>query len=225
MESGISNNKFSLENFIKYFLPGSMITFGILVFTKLSHFQPYSLSGADWSTAFLFILISLVAGIIFSGISDQLNNLIYRVFGIEKPTGIFLLKELQGEFIEAFRTEFKIRLKRSAWCEEYFLLMKALVDKSRTSVASHEMTLLKGRLILPVILWTVNGTLFTLQGLEASQNQLILVLSIIAGGYLLTVSLWLNMYKKTVSEVRQTMIAFVALSKSGMPRNDFGIFY
>jgi hypothetical protein len=224
-KSGNIQEEFSFQTFSAYFLPGLLLTSGLFMVTKLCRLHNYSSIPPDSITAILFVLISLIAGIIFSSVSDQLNNFIYWLLRIAKPTRIFLLKELQGEFIEAFRTEFKIRLKRSAWCEEYFLLVKELVDQRRSSVVSPGMTLLKGNLILPIILWSFNGIFFSLEDVARPQSQLVLLLSSLAGGYLLAISLWLNMHRNAVNEVRQTMIAFVALSKSGTTKNDFGIFY
>jgi hypothetical protein len=230
MGSENNTDTFSFGSFIIYFLPGTMLSLGFLVATKSYRLHNYSLSDTDWFTGLLFIFISLVVGIIFSAVSDQFIIFIYRLLRLNKPTAVFLAKELQGEFIDAFRSEFNIRLKRSTWCEEYFLLVRDLVNRCntqgvRTSRGLEGLALLKGYLILPVIVWTANGVFFTLSNVGEPQIQLIVLLAILAGGYLLSVSLWLSMYRQTRNEVRLTMIAFVRLCKSKTTRNRDGVYY
>jgi hypothetical protein len=219
-----STGRYSPGSIFVYVLPGVTLIAGFFILARLSGWHSYSFQEIKWFTGTVLLFCGWGVGIIFSGVADHLSKLMYRVFANNSLGVKIPLQDLRMEFHECFRREFNIRLKGTGLSDEHAMLMKNFIAQFMPGIAASyrrqsEWTHLKASLILPVIIWTINGVMFSLTAVTDSQDQIILLLSIVAGGYFLVISLWLSLKADETDGWKSMLISFIALSKSGITRS------
>jgi len=209
--------KFSFQDILAYFLPGTATTLGVYVlFSELNLFELPSLE-ADIFTGILFFLVSFIVGITLSGVSRPIVNFFYWLKKKERPENLIPM-EPKYKLKEALSEKLNIEFTED-WNEEYYLFCRIMVKELLPSSFSYSyrqegLRLMRTYMLFPVLLWTTIGLIHGINDFrDLKWNGVVLmVLSLLLGGLLL-LNIWNRMHKNKERAIKNVLVSFICLDK------------
>jgi hypothetical protein len=221
------NKQFSLTDFLAYFFPGLFTTTGLYLFLLLTPLRPsLSDSFSSITAGLVFVAISYVIGILFSGIS---LNIVERVEKRQKhkdSRASILLEGFDDDVLRAFSDIFEMNkdVKNIRWSKEHFYICRTLVLENMPTVAQRverqsSLRQLRGNLILPIIVWMLVGIGWGISLVQFVSSPgwgfTLIVSSLIIGALFLRVT-FSRMHNNEDREVREVLTGFLAGYRTGI---------
>lgn len=211
--------KFSFQDILAYFLPGTAISLGICFFLIQIEKIEISRIKLDIFIVVLFFIISFIVGIAFSGLSEPIVSVFYWLTKKKKPETDFLLKEkYQDKINQLLSSNLDVEIKEE-WDEENFvfcnIFVKELLPTSFSySYRQKSLRLMRKYMLFPIVLWTINGIIYGIKFLSISPPiGLILIVISILLGFILLRNVWNRMHKNSQRDVRNILASFICIDK------------
>jgi len=220
MESKDFIGKFSFQDILAYFLPGVVMSTGLLFLLNQFEVIDYSKLKIDVFSGLIFFLFSFVVGVVSSGLSHPIIKLLYKIKKKEKPDKSIPLTYLKEDLKMAFKKEFNLDITDENWNEEYFYLCRNTVyefmpGSSRSAFRQGGLRLLRRYMMFPTLFWAVNGIIYGILNLQNSKSlSIALILTSLIIGIYMQFNLWDRMYQNRIREIKYTLISFIGMSKT-----------
>src|SRR5215213_1125210 len=157
------SSRFSPLDFFAYLFPGIAGTLGLLVFLSLTPLKSaFSILSADLGTGILFLTVSFIMGVLFSGFSA----IAFKWREPEVRANIkrsIPLTNFHSDVVDALRDVLKLhREEQTEWSTDHFYLCRSLVFEKMQNCAQliqRQIGLrqLRMNMTFPVIIWFVVG--------------------------------------------------------------------
>lgn len=217
-------SRFSLVDFFAYLFPGMAGMLGVLVLLLLTPLRgTLHFLSVDLSTGVLFLSMSFIMGIIFSGFSEIAIK--WRKPEIRSTIKASIqLANFKGEILEAFRGALELnRDDKVQWSSEHFYLCRSLVLEKMQSCAQliqrqSGLRQLRMNMTFPIFIWFAAGIawgIYEIANREAFWGISLLIVSafLVLPTFLMIVN---RMDSNEQREVREVLSAFLVGYKTGM---------
>ena|SRR5690349_11966783 len=157
------SSRFSPLDFFAYLFPGIAGTLGLLVLLALTPLKStFTILSADLSTGILFLTVSFIMGVVFSGFSEIAFKWREPEARANIKTSI-PLTNFHSDVVDALRDVLKLhREEQTEWSTDHFYLCRSLVFEKMQSCAQliqRQIGLrqLRMNMTFPVIIWFAVG--------------------------------------------------------------------
>ncbi|MBI9050893.1 MAG: hypothetical protein JEZ00_15840 [Anaerolineaceae bacterium] len=210
-------NRFSLEDFLAYFFPGVTGALGIYVLIQMTPMQSSLPSlTADFSSGFIFFVLSYIAGILFSSFAELAFSKI-KSHKDEIP----LNNKVKEIITKTFRETFKISKDTTInWSKDHFYLCRSVVYERMPSILSliqrqSSLRQLRINLLPALFIWLLVGIGWGVQSIDQNAivpGKIIIVMSVLI--YIIFSAITINRARSNEQrEVREVLTAFGASYK------------
>jgi hypothetical protein len=218
------SSRFSPVDFFAYLFPGIAGTLGLLVLLSLTPLKStFNILSADLSTGILFLTVSFIMGVVFSGFSEIAIKWREPEARASIKTSI-ALNNFQNDIFDAFRDVLKLdREDKIQWSTDHFYLCRSLVLEKMQSCAQliqRQIGLrqLRMNMIFPVIIWFAVGIAWGIydifkRDLSWGITLIIVSISLVIPTFRMIVN---RMDSNERREVREVLAAFLVGYKAGM---------
>jgi uncharacterized membrane protein len=220
------SKQFSLTDFLAYFFPGLFATAGIYLALLLTPFQTYLLTSfSNVTVGLIFLALSYVVGILFSGISLNIVEWVERVQKHKNSRGIITVDKFQDDIVKAFKDVFNVSKdsNKPQWSNAHFYLCRALVLEKMPTVGQRierqsSIRQLRGNLVFPILIWMVIGIGWGIYLLQIKINEwgIALIASSFIIGVLFLRITFSRMHNNEDREVREVLTGFLAGYSAGI---------
>lgn len=218
------SSRFSLIDFFAYLFPGIAGTLGLLMLLLLTPLKStFNLLSADLSSGILFLTVSFIMGVVFSGFSEI-------AIKWREPEARASIKSsipfnsFQNDLLEAFRDELKLnRDDNVQWSRDHFYLCRSLVFEKMQNCSQliqrqSGLRQLRMNMTFPIIIWFTVGISWGINNITNGDRfwgiTLIFVsISLVLPTFLMIVN---RMDSNERREVREVLTAFLAGHKTGL---------
>ena len=218
------SSRFSPVDFFAYLFPGIAGTLGLLVLLSLTPLKSaFNILSAGLSTGILFLTVSFIMGVVFSGFSEiAIKWREPEARASIKPSIPF--NSFQNDIFDAFRDVMKLnREDKIQWSTVHFYLCRALVFEKMqncSELIQRQIGLrqLRMNMTFPIIIWFGVGIAWGIHNII--NRDLFWGISLIVVSVSLVIPTFLMIVNRMDSnerrEVREVLVAFLAGYKAGM---------
>ncbi len=218
------SNRFSLVDFLAYLFPGIAGTLGLYILLLLTPLKDTLRHlSADLATGILFLTVSFILGIVFSGFSEMAIKRRDPEVRDRIKSSVPLAK-FEGDIVSAFRDMLKSDQENAAlWSTDQFYLCRSLVFEKMPNCAQviqRQIGLrqLRMNLTFPMIIWFFAGFGWGIHQISSSDHLWGIIL--IAVSVLLVIPAFIMIVDRMDSnerrEVREVLSAFLAGYRMGL---------
>lgn len=217
-------SRFSLVDFFAYLFPGVAGTLGVLVLLLLTPLRgTIHLLPVDLRTGILFVAVSFIMGVIFSGFSEIAIK--WRKSDVRSRIKASIeLPHFKNDILEAFRSAFELnRDEKLQWSKEHFYVCRSLVLEKMQNCGQliqrqSGLRQLRMNMSFPIIIWFVAGIAWGLYEIANREffwgiSLLIVATSLVLPTFFMIVN---RMDSNERREVREVLSAFLVGYKVGL---------
>jgi hypothetical protein len=218
------SSRFSPVDFFAYLFPGIAGALGLLVLLSLTPLKStFNILTAGLSTGILFLTVSFILGVVFSGFSEMAIKWREPEARASIKTSIHF-NSFQNDILDAFRHVLKLnRDDKIQWSIEHFYLCRALVFEKMPSCAQliqRQIGLrqLRMNMTFPIIIWFGVGVACGIHSI--ADRDLFWGITLIVASISLVIPTFLMIVNRMDSnerrEVREVLAAFLVGYKAGL---------
>jgi len=213
------SKQFSFTDFLAYLFPGIMSIFGIyflLLLTPAQHLL--SKVSLDITTGILFLVISYIMGVIFSGFSRNLVDLIEKFTKYEEVRKAIPFDDFRDEIIKAFQDIFEHTPEsKSNWSKTHYYLCRSLVfEKMPTTGLRADrqsiLALFRRNLVFPIFIWFIAGIAWSISFISNNFFEwgiLLIIITILTSFFSITTTID-RLHGGDSRETREVLLGFLA---------------
>ena len=218
------SSRFSPVDFFAYLFPGIAGTLGLLVLLLLTPLKSaFNILSAGLSTGILFLTVSFIMGVVFSGFSEIAIKWREPEARASIKTSI-PFNSFQNDILDAFRDVLKLnREDQIQWSTVHFYLCRALVFEKMQSCSQliqRQIGLrqLRMNMTFPLVIWFGVGIAWGIHNI--TNRDLFWLITLIVISISLVIPTFLMIVNRMDSnerrEVREVLAAFLVGYKAGM---------
>ncbi len=216
------SSRFSLIDFLAYLFPGMLGTLGIYLLLFLTPLKDTLANlPKDFTVGILFLALSYVLGVIFSGFAE----LLMREWKIRRHGGLkerINLQGFEGEVSQAFKNIFEITKEDEAnWSIAHYYLCRSLVLEYMPKAAQvierqSSLRQLRMNMIPSILIWLAVGASWGYKILgDLTTWGIVLIVFSVSLSSIILIIIVNRMNSNEEREVRETLTAFIAGNKAG----------
>jgi hypothetical protein len=213
------SKQFSFTDFLAYLFPGIMSIFGLYSLLLLTPAQ-YLLNkvSLDITTGILFLVISYVMGVIFSGFSRNLVTLIEKLTKYKDVRKTMPFDDFRDEVIKAFQDIFgNTPESKSHWSRTHYYLCRSLVFEKMPTIGlradrQSNLALFRRNLVLPIFIWFITGVAWSISLINSNFVEwgiLLIVITVLAWFFSITTTID-RLHGGESRETREVLLGFLA---------------
>jgi hypothetical protein len=218
------SNRFSLVDFLAYLFPGVVATLGLYILLLLTPLKDMLRHlSADLATGILFLIVSFILGVVFSGFSEIAIKWREPEDRARIKSSIPLVN-FENDIVSAFRDILKPNQENAAqWSKEQFYLCRSLVIERMPNCAQliqRQIGLrqLRMNLAFPMIIWFFAGLGWGIHQISNSEYFWGVILIAVSVSFVIPAFIMIlnRMDSNERREVREVLSAFLAGYRMGI---------
>jgi hypothetical protein len=219
------SKQFSLTDFLAYFFPGVFASVGMYLLILLTPAKVLvTMTAPDVTMSFVFLVLSYIIGVIFSGFSNGIAKWIEKVTHYKNPHSSLPPAMLTDDILMAFCDIVGVADEKDfVWTKNHFHLCRSIVIEKMPAIAPRisrhsDMALFRRNLVFPLLVWALVGISW---GIWSVNNGIfiwgtaLIILSLIVSFVTIKVTIQ-RMHNSKETETRETLMGFLAGCKTGV---------
>jgi hypothetical protein len=180
----------------------------------------------DITTGILFLVISYVVGVIFSGFSSNLVKVIEKLQKYKDVRKTIPFDDFRDDVLKAFQDVFgHTPESKSNWSRTHYYLCRSLVSEKMPTIGSRadrqsNVALFRRNLVSPIFVWFITGTAWgiSLTSSNLEWGLLLIVATILASFFSIKTTVD-RLHDGESRETREVLLGFLAGHKAKMFAN------
>jgi len=219
------SKQFSFTDFLAYLFPGIMSVFGIYFLLMLSPAHNLlSKISLDITTGVLFLVISYVIGVIFSGFSSNLVKLIEKLQKYKDVRKTIPFDDFRDDVLKAFQDIFGHTAEsKSNWSRTHYYLCRSLVSEKMPTIGSRadrqsNFALFRRNLVSPIFVWLITGIAWGISFISSYSLEwgtLLIIATILVSFFSIKTTVD-RLHDGESRETREVLLGFLAGYKAKM---------
>ncbi len=218
------SNRFSLVDFLAYMFPGVVGTLGLYILLLLTPLKDILQHlSADLATGILFLIVSFILGIVFSGFSEMAIKWREPEERSRIKSSI-PLSNFEDDIVSAFGNILKPNQENATqWSKDQFYLCRSLVFEKMpncTQLIQRQIGLrqLRMNLAFPIIIWFIAGLGWGIHQIRNNDQFWGIILVAVSMSFVIPVFIMImnRMDSNERREVREVLSAFLAGYRTGI---------